>query len=87
MRKWLIQLTHWILQRLLYAAVMSQVDNSHISSVEILVKANIEKHASTEKKKNNTKTLRNVFGVTEESNSLFTFLKEACSAISQLQQN
>lgn len=28
---------------------MSQVDNSHISSLELLVKANIEKHASTEK--------------------------------------
>lgn len=50
MRKWLIRLTHWILQRLLYTAVISQVDNSHISSLELLVKANIGKHTSTENK-------------------------------------
>lgn len=50
MRKWLIWLTHWILQRFLYAAVMSQVDNSCISSLEPLVKANIEKLCLKRKK-------------------------------------
>lgn len=48
MRKWLLQLTQWILQGLLCAAVILRMGNSHISSSELLIKPRLKNSASSE---------------------------------------
>lgn len=48
MRKWLLQPTHWNLQGLLRAAVILQMDNFLISSLEFLIKPKLKSSAPRE---------------------------------------